>query len=37
MILVKLIVAIMALLFVAWLIGGLTRDRTTRRGRRRRR
>jgi hypothetical protein len=35
MILVKLIVAIIALLFVAWLIGGLTRDRTRRRRRRR--
>jgi hypothetical protein len=34
-ILARLIFVIAALVFIAWLIGGLTRDRTTRRRRRR--
>jgi hypothetical protein len=35
MILAKLILAIVALVFIFWLIGGLTRDRPSRRRRRR--
>jgi hypothetical protein len=34
MILVRMILIVMLILFVAWLIGGLTRDRTRRRRRR---
>jgi hypothetical protein len=34
-ILAKLILAIVVLVVIAWLIGAVTRDRTTRRGRRR--
>ena len=31
----KFVLAIVVLIFIAWLIGGLTRDRTSRRRRRR--
>jgi hypothetical protein len=35
MILARLILVVVAIVFVAWLIGGLTRDRVSRRRRRR--
>ncbi len=35
MILAKLILVVVILVFIGWLVGGLTRDRTTRGGRRR--